>query len=174
MLVSVCGHQISLNITIWSLYVGSCERSDLSESPSNSAIWSTADKVRQRNGKLWPVGRLQPSDTSLTRCWRHWLSLYSASPDSSLTLWETVCDHDGFTIPSLSARHLKQTLNLQRSTDYRLRRNRLGYAWMAVTIYLHLKYLTKQVQGLKLEHSRNVQQIFSPLTVHTTQLSENL
>ena len=55
MLVSVCGHQISLNITIWSLYVGSCERSDLCESPSNSAICSTADKVRQRNGKLWPV-----------------------------------------------------------------------------------------------------------------------
>ena len=163
MLVSVCGHQISLNITIWSLYVGSCERSDLCESPSNFAIWSTADKVRQRNGKLWPVEApsafrhitntlLETLAQSLLRNslrWSRWL--YNSLP---------VCS--------------AFKTDFKSSAQYRLRRNRLGYAWMAVTIYLHLKYLTKQVQGLKLEHSRNVQQIFSPLTVHTTQLSENL
>ena len=163
MLVSVCGHQISVNITIWSLYVGSCERSDLCESPSNSAICSTADKVRQRNGKLWPVEApsafrhitntlLETLAQSLLRNslrWSRWL--YNSLP---------VCS--------------AFKTDFKSSAQYRLRRNRLGYAWMAVTIYLHLKYLTKQVQGLKLEHSRNVQQIFSPLTVHTTQLSENL
>ena len=163
MLVSVCGHQISVNITIWYLYVGSWERSDLCESPSNSAFWSTADKVRQRNGKLWPVEApsafrhitnmlLETLAQSLLRNslrWSRWL--YNSLP---------VCS--------------AFKTDFKSSAQYRLRRNRLGYAWMAVTIYLHLKYLTKQVQGLKLEHSRNVQQIFSPLTVHTTQLSENL
>ena len=173
MLVSVCGHQISLNITIWSLYVGSCERSDLCESPSNSATWSTADKVRQRNGKLWPVEApsafrhitnklletLAQSLLSLTRLQSH---LVRNSLRWSRWLYNS--------LPVCSA----FKTDFKSSAQYRLRRNRLGYAWMAVTIYLHLKYLTKQVQGLKLEHSRNVQQIFSPLTVHTTQLSENL
>ena len=163
MLVSVCGHQISLNITIWSLYVGSCERSDLCESPSNSAIWSTADKVRQRNGKLWPVEA--PS------AFRHITNMLLETLAQSLL--RNSLRWSRWLYNSLSVCSAFKT-DFKSSAQYRLRRNRLGYAWMAVTIYLHLKYLTKQVQGLKLEHSRNVQQIFSPLTVHTTQLSENL
>ena len=163
MLVSVCGHQISLNITIWSLYVGSCERSDLCESPSNSVIWSTSDKVRQRNGKLWPV----EAPSAFRHITNTLLETLAQSLLRNSLRWSR------WLYNSLSVCSAFKT-DFKSSAQYRLRRNRLGYAWMAVTIYLHLKYLTKQVQGLKLEHSRNVQQIFSPLTVHTTQLSENL
>ena len=50
-----------------------------------------------------------------------------------------------------------------------------GYAWVAVSHHQSsFKILDQTGAEILLEHSRNVQQIFSPLTVHMTQLSENL